>query len=420
MRIAICDHSGHAFPLQLSRELARRQHAVLHLHFAEFQSPKGALALRNGDPATLEIAPVSLGRTFAKYSLIARPFQEIQVGHRSWQRIKRFEPDVVLGCNLPLHALWQVLRGCRRSSRPFVFWQQDIYSIAITRILTKKLGPIGRLLGAYYRRVEGRAVRASAAVVVIADDFLNAIRDDFGLSGDNVHVIENWAPVEEISARSKGNAWAVKQQVAGCDVVLYTGTLGMKHDPGRILQLAHALRARPNTVVVVTSEGPSAAWLQSQARAMQLQNLRVFPFQPFELYPEVLGSADVLIAILEPDAGQFSVPSKILSYLCAERAIVLSAPPENRAFRTIRDSQGGIAVPADNQDGFIAAVRSFLDDPDARGRAAISGRRYAERTFDIGRIGDCFESILLQAKAAQGMPQHGRTSAAVRLHSCGV
>ena len=196
-----------------------------------FRVRKGALARRNGDPATLEIAPVSLGRTFAKYSLIARPFQEIQVGH---QRIRRFEPDVVLGCNLPLHALWQVLRGCLRSNRPFVFWQQDIYSTAITRILTKKLGTIGRVLGAYYRRIEGRAVRASAAVVVIADDFLNAIRNDFGFAGGNVHVIENWAPVEEIAPRSKGNSWAVKHQLASFDVVLYTGTLGMKHDPARI------------------------------------------------------------------------------------------------------------------------------------------------------------------------------------------
>ena len=153
---------------------------------------------------------------------------------------------------------------------------------------------------------------------------------------------------------------------------------------------------------------------------MQLENLRVLPFQPFELYPEVLGSADVLIAILEADAGQFSVPSKILSYLCAGRAIVLSAPPENCAFRTIRDSQGGIAVPAESHDGFMAAVRSFLDDPDARGLAAMRGRSYAERTFDIGRIADRFESILLQANAAQGMPQHGSTAVAVRLDSCGV
>ena len=45
-----------------------------------------------------------------------------------------------------------------------------------------------------------------------------------------------------------------------------------------------------------------------------MKSLRFMGFQPFEALPDVLGSADVLVAILEADAGVFSVPSKVLSY----------------------------------------------------------------------------------------------------------
>ena len=43
----------------------------------------------------------------------------------------------------------------------------------------------------------------------------------------------------------------------------------------------------------------------------------------------MMASADVLVAILEPDASRFSVPSKVLTYLCASRAIVGVLPPDN-------------------------------------------------------------------------------------------
>ena len=397
MRIAVCDNSGHPFQIQLSRELARRQHSVLHLHFAEFQTPKGPLSLRQDDPQALEIAPISLGRPFAKHSLITRRFQEIEVGKRTSQRIQQFAADVVLGANLPIDALNQLLRGCRRARRPFVLWLQDIYSIAIRQLLSKKYGPGGRALGAYYRGMERNALAASAAIVVIGDDFVSAIRENFGLATDNVHVIENWAPLDEITPRAKSNAWATQQQLTGKEVVLYTGTLGMKHDPALILQLASALRSRPQAIIVVTSEGPSADWLKKEAVARKLHNVRVLPFQPFEIYADVLGTADVLIAILQAEAGRFSVPSKILSYLCAGRPIVLSAPPENLASRTVARARAGAAIRADDAAGFVSAVQSFLTDPEKHAAAGRSGRAYAERTFEIGAIADRFETILMRA-----------------------
>src|SRR5262245_7972450 len=101
MRICICDYSGHPFQAQLSRELARRGNHLLHLHFAEFQTPKGRLTVTAEDPSTLSIEGITLGRPFAKYGLVKRRFQEIEVGRRIADRISGYAPDAVIGCNLP-------------------------------------------------------------------------------------------------------------------------------------------------------------------------------------------------------------------------------------------------------------------------------------------------------------------------------
>jgi glycosyltransferase involved in cell wall biosynthesis len=397
VRVCICDYSGHPFQVQLSREIARRGHHVLHLYFAEFQTPKGRLSRTSDDAPEFAVEAISLGRPFAKYDLIRRRNQELEIGKRFAQRIRSYGPDVVLGCNFPLDTLQAVVKSCRSEGRQFVFWQQDIYSVAITEILGAKYGLVGRLVGQHYRRKESRAAMLSSAIVVITSDFASTLEKHFGISPEKIHVVENWAPLDEILPRPKSNEWSIAQGLSDHTVVLYTGTLGMKHDAGKLLALAEALRERPNTLLVVASEGPSAAWLAARAAELELTTLRVIPFQPFEVYSEVLSAADVLVSTLGADAGKYSVPSKILSYLCAGRPIVLSAPEENLAYRIVRHSGAGAVVPASDTIAFITAVERLLDDADARSLCARSARAYAEKNFDIERIGDRFEAILSRA-----------------------
>jgi glycosyltransferase involved in cell wall biosynthesis len=402
VRLCICDYSGHPFQVQLSRELARRGHDVIHLHFAEFQTPKGRLTVGPDDPSTLAIEAVSLGRPFAKYGFVKRRFQEVEIGRRIAERISAYAPDAVIGSNLPIDALDVVVSTCAKAHRPFVFWQQDIYSTAIGKILGEKYGAAGRIVGSYYRFLERRAAAKSAAIVVIAADFIETLDKEFRIPSKKIHVIENWAPLDEIVPRPKVNRWSTANGFADSDIVLYTGTLGMKHDPGKLLAVAEGLRSRPKTCVVVASEGPSATWLSEQAAARALPTLKVIPFQPFEVYSEVLATADVLISALEADAGTFSVPSKILSYLCAGRSIVLSAPADNLASSIIQRSNAGLVVPPTDTPAFVDAVGTLLADASMRSQCAANARRHAESTFDISRIGSQFETVFSSVVRSTG------------------
>src|SRR5688572_18408815 len=170
MRIVINDYSGHPFQVQLSRELARRGHDVLHLHFADFQTPKGELELRPDDAPSLAIEGVTLGVPFEKSTFVKRRRQEIAYGHTVTRRLQQFRPDLVVGCNNPLDAQRVIQEWCRASGVPFVFWLQDLYSIAITEVLGRKFSFAGTLIGRYYQQLERRMLRNSAAIVAISDD----------------------------------------------------------------------------------------------------------------------------------------------------------------------------------------------------------------------------------------------------------
>ena len=99
------------------------------------------------------------------------------------------------------------------------------------------------------------------------------------------------------------------------------------------------------------------------------------------------------VALLEADAGAFSAPSKVLSYLCAGRPILISAPLSNLAARIVEDSGAGFAVAPDDEAGFIERAKRLRNDAGLRERMASAGRAYAERHFDIAAITDRFEQL---------------------------
>jgi colanic acid biosynthesis glycosyl transferase WcaI len=392
MRLIVHDFAGHPFQLDLSRALARRGHTVLHLYCASLTTTPQAARTGAADPPTLRVEGIELPG-FSKTNLVRRFRDERRYGALLGARIAAFRPEAVLSANTPLDAQARALMASRAAGARFTFWLQDLIGEATARLLARRLPVAGALVGAHYRRLEARLLRESDAVVAITDSFRPRLAA-MGVAPARVHVVENWAPVADVPVRPQANPWSEAHGLSGRDVLLYAGTLGMKHDPGLLVGLADALRDRPGTAVVVASQGAGADHVRAEAARRGLENLRVLGFQPFEAMPDMLGSAAVLVAVLEPDAGVFSVPSKVLTNLCAGRAQLLAVPAENLAARLVERLGAGLVVPPGDPDAFVAAARTLLDDPARRDAMGRAGRAHAEAAFDAEAIAARFAAIL--------------------------
>jgi glycosyltransferase involved in cell wall biosynthesis len=178
---------------------------------------------------------------------------------------------------------------------------------------------------------------------------------------------------------------------------MYAGTLGRKHNPLLLLQLLDAVQARGvDAVLIVASEGVGVEELA--AAGGDRTDLRLVGYQPAESFGEMLASADAVVALLEPDAARFSVPSKVLSYLSAGRPIVGLMPADNPAAADVTQAGGFVGTPS--PAGVVAAA-SWLQrtaaEADGFVRIGAQAREMAECRFDIGRIGDTFERVLHDA-----------------------
>lgn len=418
MHIQVHDFSGHPFQAELSRELAVRGHTVDHVYSAQYASGKGKLERTPTDPRGLSFTPLTAERPFEKYGAVGRIRFEHSYSAAWLSHIAETAPDCVVACNVPLFALAAFQRSAARRRQPWVLWHQDLFSNAITEEIGRRLPGPGAVAGsALIRRMEAGVVRGATQVVAIGDEFRQAYRD-WGVRTSHVTVIPNWAPVDEIVPRPRSNEWAERYLPPGPELrLLYAGTLGRKHNPLLLAGLLRsALGAGLPTRLIVASEGEGMDILRRDLEREPHLPVTLLPFQPAAELPDMLGSADVLLTILEPEASRFSIPSKVLSSLAAGRPVLGLMPADNPAAVDIRAAEGFVGPPSDF--GIAAAVawlRNLYRNPSAATDAGNKGRQLAESRFGIGPIADRFETVFSRAAAPGAGADMGSAGAGSRM-----
>lgn len=389
MRILVNEFCGHPFGMELSRELARRGHEVYHVYFADNTStPKGS----ETSGGTLRMEGIHIERAFAKHGLFSRRAADLDYGRAVGERVRAFRPEVTISGNMPLDSQRILQEETHRVNARFVFWLQDVYSTAVRFVLRRKAPALAGVGAWWYERVEKNLLRKSDAVVCIAPAFEEQLAK-WKIEGPAITTIPNWAPMTEIVPVAKDNAWAREHGVAEKFCFVYSGTLGMKHRPELLLALAKRLEQRGDARLVVVAGGAGADWLAAKKHEVSQEALTLLPFQPYERVPEVLGSADVLISLLDAEAGEFAVPSKTLAYLCAGRALIIAAPERNEAARTVQRAKAGMVVSPDDPAQTMEAAEKLLASRELCAELGRNARRYAEEHFAIGAVADRFLAV---------------------------
>lgn len=395
--IQIHDFAGHPFQADLSRELARRGFRVDHVFAGQYQSGKGRLQREPGDPETLTFTPITVDAEFDKYSAVGRARFELAYAKAWTEHIAATAPDVVFACNVPLLTLNRFRRWAGRKKQPWILWHQDIFSRAMGDELDRRFPqPLARLGRSYFTSRERKAVASASHVVAIGTEF-SRLYADWDIPSATIDIIPNWAPIEDIKPSERNNLWALEHLNGGSDLrLVYAGMLGRKHNPQLLVDLLDRLRgAETKAELVVVSEGEGADHIRAAAAKRADASITVLPFQSAADLPLVLGSGDVLVAILEPEASKFSIPSKVLSYLSAGRPVLGLMPQDNPAAADITATGGFIAAP--DQDGVAQSaewLETLITDPDRIEQIGVAARVVAEEKFGIEPITDQFVGVI--------------------------
>jgi colanic acid biosynthesis glycosyl transferase WcaI len=149
-------------------------------------------------------------------------------------------------------------------------------------------------------------------------------------------------------------------------------------------------------VFLVNGDGAARAGIEESAR--DVANLHVAGYVESERLGELLATGDIHVVPLRAGLGRVSVPSKTYSIMAAARPVVASIDPGTAVPQILDASGGGVAVPPDDVESFVDALRRLVDDPAERAAMGARGRQWVERSASPAAVGDAYDQLVTGAR----------------------
>lgn len=282
------------------------------------------------------------------------------------------QPKAMFAVLQPLILAVPLLAIGRLRRSKVVFNVQDLHPDALINVgLIRSPVVIAAL-----RRMERTAYRKADRIVVICNDFRDHCVER-GADPSRIAVIPNWIDLDEIRPQALPSPLRGALGIEGASfVALYAGTIGLVSGAEVLLEAVAGLPKDAGVHVVFVGEGQLVPRLKAEVVERGLACVHFLSFQPRERLNDVQALGDVSMVTLLPGHGRTSVPSKVLGYMAAGRAIIAAVDADSETAKFIRSAGAGWVVSPGDPAGLREALCRVRDDTDERRRRGERGRRY--------------------------------------------
>ncbi len=299
------------------------------------------------------------------------------------------KPDIVVNYSPPLPlglSAWLLGRLWRV---PWVLVLEDLYpDAAVTTGVLRN-----RHLIAFFSAMERFLYRHATHVSVISESFRKNLKRK-GVPPEKITLIPVWADPDVVRPLPKENDFRQRLGLAGKLVAMYAGNLGLTSCLEDVLGAAKLLREETDIRFVIVGEGVKKEDLEATAQAAQLTNIMFLPYQPREMFPEMLAAADVGLVTLNQDSASSSLPSKVFNVMASARPILAVAPKESDLAQLVDDADCGVVVPPEHPELLADALLAMRGRGDGLVEMGQNGRSLLESRYSRAGCVDAFEDLL--------------------------
>lgn len=173
---------------------------------------------------------------------------------------------------------------------------------------------------------------------------------------------------------------------SGTFAVVHSGNMGEKQDLNIVLRAATRLRNYPDIHFYVFGDGAVRDSFVRQMRELQLENVSHFPFLNRAEFPGMMCGADIVLVSQLPEVVDIVVPSKLVTAMGAGSMIVAACASQSETATLIRQSEGGIVVPASDDERLVETILSVKQGVIETHSLRQNARAYAVRVFERGAV----------------------------------
>ncbi len=302
-------------------------------------------------------------------------------------------PDVILTISPPLQlpAMGIFLKKWWRC--PVVNWIQDIVPDAALNVGMMQEGRMIRMA----RKLEQFVYRNVDRIAVISEGFENNLIAK-GVPKEKLFLLTNWADVHRFGIPSERNRFREQLGVRPNDfVMIHAGSLAAKQVMENVVRAMKLLEAHRDIYFFMLGDGIRKAAIQEEIQKLNAPRCHFLPTTTGPDYVNLLRAADLLVLNQSQDLVDALVPSKLLTYLPAERPVIAAVNEKSEAARFVRKSGCGIVVEAEAPEQFAAGVIQMKNLPDSeRSRMAAEGNCFVRKQYEKNVVLNRLEAFLQQ------------------------
>lgn len=211
---------------------------------------------------------------------------------------------------------------------------------------------------------------------------LERMFDSSKTSAGKVITIPNWANTDWIRPLAKKeNRFAQKYKQVGKLTVMYSGNLGQTHDIETILETAKELKENGSIKFMIIGDGAKKGLVEQAKYKENLHNLTVLDFQPEEILPYSLATADIAIITIDNGLEGVSVPSKTYYSMASGAALIALCNENSEVAQTIKKHNCGFIITPGNTNAMIKAILELLGDKEKLKCYKNNSRNAAENFY---------------------------------------
>ncbi len=306
-------------------------------------------------------------------------------------------PDVIVSYSPPLPLGLSAWLLSRLWHVPWVLELEDLYPDAAVAAGVLRNQSLIR----FFSAMERFEYRAASRISVIAENFRQILLAK-GVQGAKITVIPVWADPEFVRPLPKTNGFRHALGLSDELVVMYAGNLGLTSCLEDVLSAAGLVQDAPHIRFVIVGEGVRRAYLVAAAQRAGLSNVTFLPYQPREVFPQMLAAADVGLVTLNQGSANSSLPSKIFNVMASARPVLAVAPPASEIAHLVEAAHCGLVVPPGRPELLAAALRDLDAQPAQLEEMGRNGRTQLEEHFSRGRCVELYESMLAAVCRREG------------------
>jgi glycosyltransferase involved in cell wall biosynthesis len=227
-------------------------------------------------------------------------------------------------------------------------------------------------------RVEGLALHAADALVVVSPAMGDVV-ESLGIEKKKITLIYNY------SARNVAVEDKVKSRLKfgwGNDdfIVIHTGNMGAKQDLGNVVSAADCLPSGSKIKILLVGHGNQEDTLSQMCSGKT--NISLMPAVSDADYSALLSTADLLLVNERSTQLEMSLPSKLTSYLYAQRPVLAAVPRGGATWKFL----DGVAhlVDAGNPESLAQAIMHLEENPVEMQHLSERGLEFAESNLSLG------------------------------------